>query len=267
MKARTVLTLLISLGLAAMAAFMANIWITQRLGASEHNDETAVVVAAAVDIPVGTKIEATHLKAISIPAESYQAGNITEMEVVLGRVAIQPLYGGEILIEKRLTEHVGGSPLAVVIEQGKRAVTVRVNDVIGVAGFLLPGNRVDVVSTKRRSGSRDSRSTTLLQNIRVLAVDQTVSSDKNDPVIVRAVTLEVTPQEAEKIAKATEEGQVQLTLRNPLDLEEYHSAESVTPPTAVAVAPVPKKAPARRWSGYRVDVIRGTELSRTSVSN
>jgi pilus assembly protein CpaB len=260
MKARTILTLLVSLVLAGVAALVANTWITQRLGATDREDQTTRVIAAAADIPVGRKIEATDVKAIAIPEGSLQPGNITQVEDVLGRVATQPLYEGEILVKKRLTDPVGGSPLAAVIEEGKRAITVRVNDVIGVAGFLLPGSRVDVVATRRGGGARETRSTTILQNIKVLAVDQTASSDKDDPVIVRAVTLEVAPQEAEKIVKATEEGHVQLTLRNPLDQDELG-------PEPVAGAPAPKPKPARRWSGYQVDVIRGTEVSRTSVRN
>ena len=95
-----------------------------------------------------------------------------------------------------LADNAGGTALAVVIEQGKRALTVRVNDVIGVAGFLLPGSRVDVLSIRKADG-RTAISETILQNLKVLAVDQKVSPDKNEPVIVRAVTLEVTPEQAE----------------------------------------------------------------------
>ena len=255
MKARAILTLIVSLGMAGLAAIIANNWISQRLGATESTEQSGQVVVATADIPVGTKLEATHLKMLPLPQEAISAGNLTSLEDALGRVAIQPLYAGEILLEKRLTQYAGGSPLAVVIEKGKRALTVRVNDVIGVAGFLLPGNRVDVVSTKR-AGGRKTISKTILENLKVLAVDQTVSSDKNDPVIVRAVTLEVTPKQAEKVVSATMEGKVQLTLRNPLDL--------ATKETKTVAAKSPSKT---RWSQYKVDVIRGTEKSKTLVAN
>jgi pilus assembly protein CpaB len=265
MKARTILTLTVSLGMAGLAAMMANTWITQRLGAAEQKEQTDQVVAAAADIPVGTKLAATHLKMIALPQESITEANYTQIEDVLGRVVTQPLYAGEILVEKRLTEHADGSPLAAVIEKGKRALTVRVNDVIGVAGFLLPSSRVDVVSTKRAAGGRSTESKTIVENLKVLAVDQTVNSDKNEPVVVRAVTLEVSPKQAEQIVKATEEGKVQLTLRNPLDL-----AKQVQLPKTKQVdkpEPVVAKTVSRGWSQYRVDVIRGTERSNTVVAN
>jgi pilus assembly protein CpaB len=141
---------------------------------------------------------------------------------------------------------------------------VRVNDVIGVAGFLLPSNRVDVVSTKRGSGNRNTVSKTIVENLKVLAVDQTVSSDKNDPVIVRAVTLEVTPKQAELIVKATEEGKVQLTLRNPMDLAMREQA--VAQPEAEAKSTKSRAVSKRRSYGYRVDVIKGIEKSRILVT-
>jgi pilus assembly protein CpaB len=230
----------------------------------EVKDQSGQVVAAAADIPVGTKLDAVHLKVIPLPLEAITDGNITSLDDAIGRVVTQPLYSGEILLEKRLTLHEGGSPLAAVIESGKRALTVRVNDVIGVAGFLLPSNRIDVVSTKRGSGNRNTISKTIVENLKVLAVDQTVSSDKNDPVIVRAVTLEVTPDEAELIVKATEEGKVQLTLRNPLDMatRDLGSDEPKVVAKAVKSPPVVK----RRSYGYRVDVIKGIEKSRILVT-
>jgi len=255
MKARTILTLVFSLGIAVLAAFLANNWITERLGATESSITSGQVVVTVTDIPTGTKLEAAHVKLAPLPQESITENNFTNLEDVIGQVTFQPLYEGEILMKKRLTQHASGSPLAAVIEKGKRALTVRVDDVIGVAGFLLPGSNVDVVSTKRQSGGRSTTSKTIEENLKVLAVDQTASSDKNDPVIVRAVTLEVSPDQAEQIVKATEEGKVQLTLRNPLDQEQQ-------PPKP---KPVEKKRVSRNWSQYRVDVIRGTDKSRATV--
>ncbi|MEH6824758.1 MAG: Flp pilus assembly protein CpaB [Motiliproteus sp.] len=264
MKARTLLTLLVSLLMAGLAAVIANGWISQRLGAStETTDPTGQVVVAVEDFSVGTKLEATHVKLIAIPEDAIATGSIIRLEDAIGRVATQPLYRGDILSEKRLTLHEGGSPLAVVIQRGQRALTVRVNDVIGVAGFLLPSNHVDIVSTKRGSGNRKTVSQTIVENLKVLAVDQTVSSDKNDPVIVRAVTLEVTPKQAEQIVMATEEGKVQLTLRNPLDVAK-RDLKPVMPQSPPAKSKLRSK---KRWSEYRVDVIRGTEQSKTLVTN
>jgi pilus assembly protein CpaB len=125
--------------------------------------------------------------------------------------------------------------------------------VIGVAGFLLPGNRVDVLAARREAGRR-AMAETILSDVKVLAVDQTAATEKNEPVIVRAVTLEVSPAQAEVLVKAKEEGSIQLTLRNPLD-EEVVVAEA---PEA-APEPVPVSAPPRKRS---VTVIRGTDVTK-----
>jgi pilus assembly protein CpaB len=136
-----------------------------------------------------------------------------------------------------------------------RAVSVRVNDVVGVAGFLLPGNRVDVVAAYRER--TDTHSETVVQNVKVLAVDQSASSDKNEPIVVRAVTLEVSPADAEKLILAEQRGSIQLALRNPLD-------ESITK-KAVAAAPVVRtKAPP---PAPTVAVIRGTEMAKEATKS
>ncbi len=96
-----------------------------------------------------------------------------------------------------------------------RAITVRVDDVVGVAGFLLPGNHVDIVAARKQNDRATTE--TILMDINVLAVDQTSNQDKNEPVVVRAVTLEMTPKQAEILVRAREEGRIQLTLRNPTD--------------------------------------------------
>jgi pilus assembly protein CpaB len=132
-----------------------------------------------------------------------------------------------------------------------RALSVRVDDVVGVAGFLLPGNYVDVVSSRRVQ--ERALAETIVQKVKVLAVDQTTSTDKNDPIIVRAVTLEVAPAQAEKIAKAAQEGKIQLTLRNPTD-EQIN--EEAAPPVEVKVAAAPRPAPV-------VTIVRGTDVSTT----
>ena len=120
MKARTLITLLVSLGIAGLAALMANKWITQRMGTAEAPEDMVGGVAAAVDVPLGATIEPTHVKVFMLPTEVVTEGTITEMGKVLGKVAIQPLYAGEILVEKRLSEKAGGTALSVIIEHGMR---------------------------------------------------------------------------------------------------------------------------------------------------
>jgi pilus assembly protein CpaB len=158
---------------------------------------------------------------------------------------------GEILLDARFADQGAGSTLAAVVGENMRAVSVRVNDVVGVGGFLLPGNRVDVVAAYR--DRQDMLSETVVQNVKVLAIDQTAASDKNEPVVVRAVTLEVTPNDAEKLILAEQRGSIQLALRNPLD--ETVTKKVVAPVAAVVRTQAPPPSPT-------VAVIRGTELGK-----
>jgi pilus assembly protein CpaB len=260
MKLRGVLMLLISLVLAGFAAVSANKWMTSRLAAAGAESELSGVVAAATEIPFGTKIDATLIKMVELPPESVPQGVFRDPEVVVGRVAAFTLFPGEVLLDGRVVEHIGGSALAAVVAEGKRAISVRVDDVVGVAGFLLPGNRVDVIATRRKTGGdRGTESRTLLENLKVLAVDQTTSPDKNEPVIVRAVTLEAEPAQAEEIVRAQDEGKVQLTLRNPLDGTRREVAQGPEP-----AAKTPEPPPPVIARSVVVEVIRGTSQSSTT---
>ncbi|MCY1370368.1 Flp pilus assembly protein CpaB [compost metagenome] len=170
---------------------------------------------------------------------------------------------GDILRGARLAEHLGGSTLASLIESDKRAISVRVDDVVGVGGFLLPGNRVDVLATKKVGNNSEAESKTILEDLRVLAVDQTASTDKTQPVVVRAVTLEMTPKEAEVLVKAMSEGRLQLALRNPLDDQKKPEPKVAAAPKPATPAPVPvaPRPIVRRSTGeYGVIIIRGTEV-------
>ncbi|MBK1718207.1 Flp pilus assembly protein CpaB [Thiocystis violacea] len=227
MNLRGLLVLLVSLALAGVAASSANRWMSSRL--ANAGGDLSGVVAASADVPFGTQIDATLIKMVPLPREAIPASAFTDPKEVIGRVAATPLYKGEILLQGRVVEHLGGSALAAVVEEGKRAITVGVNEVVGVGGFLLPGNRVDLLAIRRQSGGDGSVSRTLLQNLKVLAVDQTTSPDKKDPVIVRSITLEVDPSQAEEIARATEDGKVRFTLRNPLDGNRLDAKPEGTP--------------------------------------
>jgi pilus assembly protein CpaB len=255
-RSRGVLLIVFSMVLAVGAAWAANRWLQAR-AAVPDSMPMATVVTAAMDIPFGTTIETRHLATIQMlpgtqPESSYHA--IAEVE---GKIARAPLLAGEILLAGRFTDQANGSTLAAVVEKNMRAVTVRVDDVVGVGGFLLPGNKVDVVGS-RDAENREAVTETILQNVRVLAVDQTAATEKNEPVVVRAVTLEVTPDQAEVLVKWKEQGSLQLTLRNPLD-ESVH--EKPKPAPVVAKTPVPpKKQPPS------VTVIRGTDVVSQKAS-
>jgi pilus assembly protein CpaB len=281
MKKRGIVAmLLISLMMAVGASAVAMNWLQERMVGREGPEESSVVVAA-LQIPFGQRVEAADLRLIQLPPQAIPKGSFKRIDDVAGRVASQTIYSGEVILQERVAEHLGGSALAAVLDHGKRAISVRVDDVVGVAGFLLPGNRVDVVSTKRTGGNREVHSETILTYIKVLAVDQIASPERDGPVIVRAVTLEVTPPQAERLVKATQEGKVQLTLRNPLDDGEAEhimaateqpstgveqSLAAAAPPPDPEVRPAPVRArPAPRPRPMNVTVIRGTDSSTTTV--
>jgi pilus assembly protein CpaB len=226
------------LGLAAVlglgAAVMASHWIETRVSAAEKDVAGGhPVVVAAAEIPFGAKITAEQLKVLSWPPENITEGAFSSIDEVIGKIANQKMTPGEAVLHSRAVEMGGGSSLATLISPAKRAISVRVNDVIGVGGFLLPGNRVDVLAT-RITDDRRAITHTLLQNLKVLAVDQSAQADKDKPVVVRAVTLEVEPAEAELLVGATEEGTVQLAMRSPDD-------NTVVPDSIPVAAATPRR--------------------------
>jgi pilus assembly protein CpaB len=234
--------ILIAVVLGISAALFAHHWMQSRIAAVEAQKRGGVpVVVATAEISFGEKIDAAQVKTIGWPPDSVPQEALNDVSEVVGRVSAQKLVPGEVVLRSRLSQIGNGSSLAGMIEANHRAVTVRVNDVIGVAGFLLPGNRVDVLATRLNDNHR-AESRTILENVKVLAVDQTAQAEKDQPVVVRAVTLEVDPDQAEQLAKATEEGSVQLSLRNPNDTSTGNVAAATEP---VAVAPAPAPAPAK----------------------
>ena len=259
-RRRGPLLLMSSLLLAALAAWVANQWLAARAVAAPAPAQEQVVVAA-IDIPLGTKIEERHVSAISMLPGQAPKGSFHTYADVLGKVASSSLISGEIVLAPRLADSGGGSSLASVVDKTMRAVTVRVDDVVGVAGFLLPGNRVDVIATEKDGLGTQVRASTILSNVKVLAVDQTASSDNNQPVVVHAVTLEVTPADAEILLKGKTAGAIQLTLRNPLDESDARTPRPEPPKPAAVRAPMPVKPVAPE-----IMVLRGTQLARTGTA-
>ncbi len=257
-KGRVFLLLSVALMLSAGAAWVANKWILQRTVPAAEASVGTAVVAAALKIPFGQKIELAHIKIVPMPKHLIPDGAFDDVSKVEGRIAKQELLPGEIILEGRVAEHLKGSTLAAVLEPNMRAVTLRVNDVIGVAGFLLPSNRVDILAT-RVNGKKRPVTRTLLKNIKVLAVDQTANPGKNEPVIVRAVTMEMSPRQSETLVNARSEGSIQLTLRNPL-------ADSKVAPTSQATKKkVRNKKKHARHPPRTVTIIRGTKVNKTKV--
>lgn len=257
-RKRGFVLVLLSLVMGVGAAWVANNWIQVRSQTVEASAGQSKVIVAAMTIPYGTKVTERHVKAMEFPEQAIPSGAIREIAEIDGYVSSTEVLTGEILFKSRFVEHESGSTLAALVEPDKRAITVRVDDVVGVAGFLLPGNFVDVLATRLERKTKRAVTETILRHIKVLAVDQTAKTDDSEPVVVRAVTLEMTPKQAETLVKRKEEGTIQLTLRNPLD-------EMVAEEKPVAVpkpkAPVRRAAP-RRPSNTTVTIIRGTRVEK-----
>jgi len=236
-----------SLLLAGSAAYMANKWITARAVPVTPVAMTHILTAA-MGLQLGTKIEARHVSSMAVMPGQEPPGAFHDFKEIDGKVTTVNVPAGQMLMAPMFAKE-GDGAMAAMVSPDKRAITVRVDDVVGVAGFLLPGNHVDVVGTHKDDRTGGITSETILSNIKVLAVDQTVASSSNEPVVVRAVTLEVTPTEGETLLKGKAAGSIQLALRNPLD-ESDARRTAVPVKTAVKVV-----APVRDPS---ITVIRGT---------
>lgn len=176
------------------------------------------VVAAARALPVGAVVSRDAVKVIQVPENLFPAGGFARVEDVVDRPVISAIQPEEPLVEARLAARGSGLGLAPLIPPGMRAIAVRVNDVVGVAGFVLPGMRVDVLVSGRPPNRADTVTRTVLQNIAVLSAGQTTQSDgRSQAINVPVVTLLVTPDDAEALTLANNEGHIQLVLRNSSD--------------------------------------------------
>jgi pilus assembly protein CpaB len=214
MNAIALLILALVTGLAA--AVYAASWVSQRA-----NIASTSVVVAAVDIELGSKISPLMLTTSSWPSESVPQDAFKDIKELQDRVVKASILRGEAIVNRKLSPAGTKGGLSAVIAEGRRAMTVRVNDVVGVAGFALPGNYVDVMlntqQEKAKGESTNQISVTVLEHVLVLAVAQEASRDETKPKVVSAVTLELTPENAEKLDLARSVGTLSLVLRNQLD--------------------------------------------------
>ncbi len=217
LKAFALLFLAVLIGLAA-AVYAANM-------ASKQTVASNKVVVAAVDIDLGGRITTQMLTTMDWPAASVPAGAFKNISELQDRVVKVGVMKGEAVVERKLAPAGSQGGLSAVIAEGKRAMTVRVNDVVGVAGFALPGNYVDVmVNAQQDKGTgknEESRqiSKTVLEHVLVLAVAQEANRDDTKPRVVSAVTLELSPEDSEKLDLARSVGTLSLVLRNQVDKE------------------------------------------------
>ena len=234
--------------------------MTSRSSASQRKAEptdTREVVVATRPLSVGAMIKPADVKLVRTPAEAFPKGAFSKVEEVLDRPVISQVLLDEPILEGRLAVKGSGMGLAPTIPVGMRAVSVRVNDVAGVAGFVLPGMRVDVLVTGRPQNGDGTITNTVLQNIVVLSAGQVMQADARGQAIqAPTVTLLVSPEDAETLTLANNEGHIQLVLRNSSDNETakttgryinelYGSQHRPTPPPQAQayVAPRPRAVP------------------------
>lgn len=214
---RAFLMIVISIGIGLGAVVLASRWVSQQATVASSK-----IVVAAQDIDLGTPLTPQMLKVADWPKGNVPAGATEDIKTLDTRVVKTSLLRGEPVLESKLAPLGATGGLSAVIKEGNRAMTVRVNDVVGVAGFALPGNYVDiVVNTEDESVKAEnvnkSISKIVLEHILVLAVAQEQNRDETKPRVVNAVTLEVTPEQAEKLDLARSVGSLSLVLRNQID--------------------------------------------------
>jgi pilus assembly protein CpaB len=194
-------------------------FVYQSLQAKMAREKVGVdVVVAANDIQVGAKIGDGDLKVVKYPAEDLPRGVFHTKASAVGRGTVLPIGKGEFVVPDKLSAQNAGAGLSTLIALGMRAEAVRVNDVTAVAGFVVPGTRVDVLVTGNPPGSSGPQTVTVLQDVAVLASGQkTDRSATGEPQNSSVVTLLVSPEDSEELALASQEGRIQLVLRNPLD--------------------------------------------------
>jgi pilus assembly protein CpaB len=258
--------------LALAVGFLASVSVYKNLqGKSGKSDPTVEVMVAANDLQVGTRVEQSDVKIIHIPAADLPPGAPRRKADVIGHGVIMPIAKGEFILPNRLAAENAGAGLPSLIPPGMRAVSVRVNDVASVSGFVTPGTRVDVLVTASTVGSGEPQTTTVLQNVQVLASGHTLErSSTGEAQNTVVVTLLVTPEDAQRLTLATNEGRIQLALRNPVDTKQddvlaanaraLFKGSAPPPPvhTSVRHVPPPKTpAPQTNNPGINVEVYQG----------
>ncbi|RJG03661.1 Flp pilus assembly protein CpaB [Noviherbaspirillum sedimenti] len=275
---RAWIMMVVAIVVAFGAVIVAARWIN-----AQASGTTNKVAVALVDISLGARLSPEMVRMVDWPSSAMPPGAFTDAKLVETRVARTSIQLGEPIMEGKLAPPGTKGGLSAVVADGKRAMTVRVNDVVGVAGFALPGNFVDILVNTQEEGAKNnankdlSISKIVLERILVLAVAQESSRDETKPKVVNAVTLELTPDQAEKLDLARSVGTLSLVLRNQIDPNPVNT-EGATKTTLLDVKAVPVAVPAPAAKpakvklkravivrtpapGYQVEVIKGLDRS------
>ena len=272
----------IAFGIAWLTALALSWWVYRSSTAPKSRDAVSIV-AAAKDLPIGKRIDASDLKLISVDRKDLPKGTFQKAAEAVDRSVTVAMATGETVLATKLAAKGTGEGLTALIEPGMRAVSVPVNEISGVSGFIQPATRVDVLFTRTFSNG-DAATTTILQNVKVIAYGRQIDpSAKVDPRDAKptVATLLVTQQQAEKVVLAAQRGRIQLVLRNTLDdrvsgsstpvqsvdlgLDEPRRLRTATPTTPRVVAPpppppAPKVEPPAPPPEKRVRIYRGDKV-------
>jgi pilus assembly protein CpaB len=278
MRQRALLMLLLACLMGGAAVYLASDWLNRQIPApvavmqpKVERTETTVVVAR-LPLRFGDELTGENLRVINWPADTVPDGAFASVKDLLSgerRVALRDISPNEVVLKSRVSGFGGRATLSALLDPSMRAVTVRVNDVQGVAGFVLPGDRVDVVFTRPENAADGSRTSAppvtdiLLQNVKVLAVDQLADNMKDQPVIAKAVTLEASTDDAQKLVLASQVGTLSLALRN-FGNTAIARARTVTVEELISRQPAvvaAKAAPRAVGVSHSMRIVRGTQES------
>lgn len=262
--------MIIGLAMAVVVGLLASSYVYSQLKkqAIAKPLSTQNIVVAAEQLPLGTRLQPHQLRLVPWPAGEPMAGMFVRAEDCTNRALMTAVAVNEPILEAKLAPKGAGAGLAATIPEGMRALSVAVNDVVAVAGFVVPGTMVDVLVTGTTSGQNQNITRTILENVRVLAAGQKIEQDKDGkPQTVPVITLLVSPEDANRLTMGATQGRLQLALRNTID------GQKANPPPVLqaslfGLAPPPRpsarRGPSRPPSGFVVEIIVGTQREQKS---
>ena len=277
-KYKAIIPIVLALVIAGSGSIFLYKWLKIQTAPNEvvvkAETEAVSVAVTAVDLPWGTKLNKEMIKTVSFLKESVPTGHYSEAEKLEGRVIIAPLKKNEPIIESKLApDSVTAGGVSAILKPGKRAIAVKGDKVIGISGFINPGNRVDVLVTLTNPRTKMDVTKLVLENIPVLASGtQMQENDKGDPAPMDVYTLEVTPEEGEKLALAATKGKLQFALRNITDVESVLTKGATISKTLASLLKItperkaPSKTTTKKWrprnTSLTVEVIKGQKVTK-----
>ena len=273
-KYKAVIPIALALIIALSGSIFLYKWLKTQTAPKEvvKSESKAVPVAVAVmDLAWGTKLNKEMLKTVPFLKESLPAGYTTDADKLEGRIIISPVKQNEPITESRMApDSVTTGGVSAIIKPGNRAIAVKGDKVIGLSGFINPGNRVDVLVTLTHPKTKMRVTKVVLENLLVLATGTEIQeNDKGQPAPVDVYTLEVSPAQGEKLALASTEGRLQFALRNMIDGETVLTRGATIPKTLASLrgeSPKPKGSPKKKWrprkTSTTVEIIKGEKVSK-----